>query len=100
MGNLLTNPVVKSLVRSYLPDLVNSLGDAEKALIDYIESFPLEGDETSIVVFTEIESEDETGQKTIYIVVGAFTGFTFTRLIKALPAREFLKTIIETHFKK
>lgn len=99
-NKLLTNPVVKSLIRSYLPDMINGLAEGEQALIAYIESHQLEGDETSIVLFTEIDVDPATQQKTAYLVVGAFTDRTFTRMIEAKPAREFLKTVIENYFKK
>lgn len=100
MSNILTNPLVKNLVRSYLPDMISGLADGEKALIGYIESHPLEADETSIVLFTEIDTDPATGQKIAYLVVGAFADRTFARMIEAKPAREFLKTIIENYFKK
>jgi len=99
-SKLLTSPIVKSMVRSYLPDMIASLGEGEKALIEYIESLALEGDETHALFFTEIETDPDTGIKTMYIVIGAFTGKTFTRLIDAQPAREFLKTMIGNFFKK
>lgn len=80
--------------------MINSLGEGESALIEYIESFPLQEDETDIVLFTEIETDPETNKKIVYLVIGAFNGVGFSRLIEAKPAREFLKTIIETNFKK
>jgi hypothetical protein len=99
-SKILNNPLVKNLVRSYLPDMIGSLGEGEKALIDYIESLPLQDEETHAVLFTEIETDPDTGQKTLYLVVGAFNGRSFSRMIDARPAREFLKTMIETFFKK
>ena len=99
MSKLLTNPVVKSLVRSYLPDMIASLGEGEKALIEYIEAVPLEGEETHVAFFTEIETDAE-GIKTMYLVVGAFNEQTFQRVVDIKPAREFLKTMIENFFKK
>lgn len=100
MNKILNNPAVKTLIRTFLPDMIDALGDGEKMLIEYVESFPLQTDETHTVLFTEIETNDETGQKTVYLVVGAFSGKTFSRLIQAQPAREFIKTMIETNFKK
>ena len=99
-SKILNNPLVKNLVRSYLPDMINGLGEGESALIEYIESFELQPNETHIVLFTEIETDPDTDRKTVYLVVGAFTGRIFSRVIEAKPAREFLKTIIETYFKK
>ena len=99
-SKLLNNPLVKNLVRSYLPDMIASLGEGEKAWIEYIESIPLKGDETHVAYFTEIETDTDTGEKTLHMAVGAFTGRTFSRLIDAKPALEFLKTLIETFFKK
>ncbi|MDP3914372.1 MAG: hypothetical protein Q8R96_11635 [Bacteroidota bacterium] len=99
-NKILNNPLVKNLVKSYLPDMIGSLGEGEKALIEYIELLPLLEGETHAVLFTEIETDTDTGHKTLYLVVGAFSGRTFSRLIEAKPAREFLKTMIETFFKK
>lgn len=77
--------------------MINGLGDGEKALIEYIESFALEGDETHIVLFTETETVDD--QKKLYLVIGAFSGKTFRRLIEAKPAKEFLLNLIQVNFK-
>lgn len=86
--NLMNNPLIAGLIKSYLPTIIENLGEAEKALDEYIKSFPLEGDETEIMMFTQSHEEK------LFLCIGAFTGKTFTRLIKSTPAREFIKEIL------
>lgn len=86
--SLLNSPIISGLIKSYLPSIIENLGEAEKALDEYIKSFPLEGDETEIMMFTQ------NADGKLFLCIGAFTGNTFTRLIKSTPAREFIKEIL------
>lgn len=86
--NLLNNPIVAGLVKSYMPSIIDGLGEAETALIDYLNSFTLKPGETEINMFTQVNNGK------LYICTGAFTGATFSRQIKVTPAREFIKELL------
>ncbi len=86
--NLLNNPIVAGLLKSYMPSIIDGLGEAETALIEYLNSFELEPGETEINMFTQVNNGK------LYICTGAFTGSTFSRQIKVTPAREFIKELL------
>ena len=105
--NLLNNPLILNFIKGKLPELIDNLDEMESGLVSYINSFPLQENETHAVLFTEIDDnpvpspspEPVEGQK-LYFCIGAFNKKTMVRLIDAKPAKEFIKQIINTALNK
>lgn len=91
--SLLSSPIVRNLIKNQLPEMIENLDTLESGLISYINSFPIEEGETHTVLFTDI-----SGDK-LFFCVGAFNRKTMVRLIEAKPAKEFVKTMLETALK-
>ncbi|MHA7109253.1 hypothetical protein ACRTDU_03955 [Sunxiuqinia elliptica] len=91
--SLLDNPLVKNLIKSKLPEIIDNLDDLQEGITAYINSFDLRENETHIAIFTE-ETVD-----TLFFCIGAFRKKTMVRLIEAKPAKEFVKQLITTALK-
>lgn len=89
MKGMLNNPLVRNLIKTQLPSLVEGIGTMEPAAIDFIKSYQLEEGETHTVLFTEIQDEK------LYLCIGAFAGKEFVRLIDAKPAVQFIQNLLQ-----
>lgn len=91
--SLLSNPIVRNLVKSYLPEITGNLDSVEAGLIEFIEKQQLQEGETHAALFTD------TNAGKLYFCLGAFNKKTLVRLIEAKPAKEFVKQLIESALK-
>ncbi len=92
--SLLDNPLVKNLIKSKLPEIIDNLDDMQGGIAAYIKSFELRGDETHTVIFTEIDNEGK-----LYFCTGAFRKKEMVRVIEVKPAKEFVKELVMNAFK-
>lgn len=92
--SLLDNPLIKNLIKSKLPEIIDNLDDLQEGITAYINSFKLQENETHTVIFTEI---DKRGN--LYFCTGAFRNKEMVRVIEVKPAKEFIKDIISNAFK-
>ena len=85
-----SDKMLLAILKPFLPKLKGYLAKGEEGLRKYLESIPLEGNETHIVAFSEIN------EGTVYMCIGAFTDKTFTRFIGAKPLTEWINSLIES----
>lgn len=89
----MNDKILLSVIKPFLPKIKGFIKEGEPALKKYLESIPLQGDETHIVAFTEID------ENTIYVVIGAFRDKTFVRAIQVTPLASWLTSLIENAIK-
>ncbi len=87
--SLLNNPLVKNLIKSQLPEIIDNLDDIEGGMAAYIKSFELQPGETHTVLFTEIDSSGR-----LYFCIGAFCKKEMVRVIEVKPAKAFVKELV------
>ena len=85
--------IALSLLKPFIPKLKEYMLIGDRDLRQYLQSLPLQEDETHIVAFTEID-DDVT-----YIVIGAFRDKTFVRKIEVVPFVDWISTLLQNSLK-
>jgi len=83
--------VALSLLKPFIPKLKEYMLIGDRDIRQYLQSLPLQDDETHIVAFSEID-DDVT-----YIVIGAFRDKTFVRKINVFPLIDCINTVIQNN---
>lgn len=86
--SLLDNPLIKNLIKSKLPEVLQNLDSVESGLVSYINAVELRPGETHAAMFTEIQGNQ------VFFCLGAFNKKLMVRLIEVKPAKTFVQEII------
>lgn len=76
-------------IKPFMPQMKSYLAGLSESLVAYVESVPLQENETHIAFFTDITDG------VMYVVTGAFSDKTFVRVIAAEPVGDWIFSLIK-----